>query len=288
LIRKAVIPAAGFGTRFLPASKSIPKEMIPVVDKPTIQYVVEEAVQAGIEEILVIVSSGKDAIREHFAPHDALEHLLEKKGKAKELKCVRSLSDMAKMHYVHQESMRGLGDAIRYAKDFADGDPFAILLGDTVIRSHTKISVLQSMVQIHDKHESSVIALRAMPRSSISQYGVISGKAIGDRLFEIDQLVEKPDAAQAPSLLAVSARYIVTSRIFEHLEGTRPGFGGEIQITDALNTLAQREKMLGFQFEGERLDIGNKLEFIKSNVIMGLEQPDMKADLEDFLRKLID
>ncbi|MBT5927117.1 MAG: UTP--glucose-1-phosphate uridylyltransferase GalU [Verrucomicrobia bacterium] len=286
MIKKAVIPAAGFGTRFLPASKSVPKEMIPVVDKPTIQYVVEEAVEAGIEEILIIVSSGKDAIKEHFASNIELEAILEKKGKVKELKCVQSLSHLAHIQYTNQLEMKGLGDAVLCAKEFAGKDPVAILLGDTIIRSKTEHSALQSMVKIHDKHGGSVIALRKMPRSKISQYGVVSGKELGEGVIEIDHLVEKPEPDKAPSLLAVSARYIVTPKIFEFLENTQPGFGGEIQITDALNALAKEERMFGFQFDGSRLDIGNKLEFIKSNVILGLEKPDIRDDLMHFLKEL--
>ncbi|MDC0325327.1 UTP--glucose-1-phosphate uridylyltransferase GalU [bacterium] len=286
MIKKAVIPAAGFGTRFLPASKSVPKEMIPVVDKPTIQYVVEEAVEAGIEDILIIVSTGKDAIKEHFASNDELEAVLEKKGKVKELDCVRSLSHLARIQYIHQEEMRGLGDAVLYAKEFAGQDPVAILLGDTIIKSNTETSALQSMVRIHDTHGGSVIALREMPRSKISQYGVVSGTEIGEGVIEIDHLVEKPEPDKAPSLLAVSARYIVTPKIFDFLKNTQPGFGGEIQITDALNALAKEEKMFGFQFNGSRLDIGNKLEFIKSNILVGLERSDIREDLLHFLKEL--
>ncbi len=286
MIKKAVIPAAGFGTRFLPASKSVPKEMIPVVNKPTIQYVVEEAVDAGIEDILIIVSTGKDAIKDHFKSNDELEALLEKKGKTKELDCIQSLSRMARIQYTNQLEMKGLGDAVLCAKDFAGSDPVAILLGDTIIRSNSEFSALQSMVKIHDTHGGSVIALREMPRSKISQYGVVSGTEISERVIEIDHLVEKPEPDKAPSLLAVSARYIVTPTIFELLENTDPGFGGEIQITDALNQLAQQERMFGFQFDGTRLDIGNKLEFIKSNVLLGLERPDIREDLRQFLLDL--
>jgi UTP--glucose-1-phosphate uridylyltransferase len=287
LIKKAVIPAAGFGTRFLPASKSIPKEMIPVVDKPTIQYVVEEAVEAGIEEILIVVSSGKDAIKDHFRTHAELEALLDKKGKTDALQRIQALSGLARIQYVNQLEMKGLGDAVLCAKEFAGQDPVAILLGDTIIRSKSEQSALQSMVRIHDTHGGSVIALRKMPRSMISQYGVVSGKEIGEGTIEIDHLVEKPSPDKAPSNLAVSARYIVTPKIFEFLENTKPGFGGEIQITDALNALAAEERMFGFQFEGSRLDIGNKLEFIKSNLLMGLERADIRDDLMSFLKKLV-
>jgi len=286
LIKKAVIPAAGFGTRFLPASKAVPKEMIPVVDKPTIQYVVEEAVEAGIEEILIIVSEGKDAIKDHFASNVELEALLERKGKINELECVRSLSKMAHIQYINQEEMKGLGDAVLYAKAFAGEDPVAVLLGDTILRSNTHTTALQSMVRIHNTYGGSVIALREMPREKISQYGVVSGKDLGEGVFEIDHLVEKPKPEKAPSSLAVSARYIVTPKIFNFLENTQPGFGGEIQITDALNALAKEERMFGFQFNGSRLDIGNKLEFIKSNVLLGLEKPDIQEDLMEFIKEL--
>ncbi|MDA0752670.1 MAG: UTP--glucose-1-phosphate uridylyltransferase [Verrucomicrobia bacterium] len=284
MIKKAVIPAAGYGTRFLPASKSVPKEMIPVVDKPTIQYVVEEAVEAGIEEILIVVSNGKDAIKQHFSPNVELEALLEKKGKTEELEAMQSLSKLANIQYVHQLEMRGLGDAVRYAKDFAGKDPVAVLLGDTILRSHREQSVLRSMVDIYDQHGGSVIALREMPRSVISRYGVVACEPTTEEgVVRITGLVEKPAPEKAPSLLAVSARYIITPRIFEFLENTQPGFGGEIQITDALNAVAQLEPMSGFQYDGIRLDIGNKLEFIKSNLLLGLERPDMKDDLMKFI-----
>lgn len=284
MIKKAVIPAAGYGTRFLPASKSVPKEMIPVVDKPTIQYVVEEAVEAGIEEILIVVSNGKDAIKQHFSPNVELEALLEKKGKTEELEAMQSLSKLANIQYVHQLEMRGLGDAVRYAKDFAGKDPVAVLLGDTILRSHREQSVLRSMVDIYDQHGGSVIALREMPRSVISRYGVVACEPTTEEgVVRITGLVEKPAPEKAPSLLAVSARYIITPRIFEFLENTQPGFGGEIQITDALNAVAQLEPMSGFQYDGIRLDIGNKLEFIKSNLLLGLERPDMKDDLMQFI-----
>jgi len=287
MIKKAVIPAAGYGTRFLPASKSVPKEMIPVVDKPTIQYVVEEAVEAGIEEILIIVSDGKDAIKQHFAPHAELESILEKKGKTEELEAMQSLSKLAKIQYVHQLEMRGLGDAVRYAKDFAGNDPVAVLLGDTILHSHREQSVLGSMVDIYAQHKGSVIALREMPRSVISRYGVVACEPTQDEgVVRITGLVEKPAPENAPSLLAVSARYIITPRIFEFLENTQPGFGGEIQITDALNAVAQLEPMSGFQYDGIRLDIGNKLEFIKSNLLLGLERSDMKDDLLQFINEI--
>lgn len=287
MIKKAVIPAAGYGTRFLPASKSVPKEMIPVVDKPTIQYVVEEAVEAGVEEILMVVSEGKDAIRQHFSSNTELEAILERKGKVEELAAMRSLSNLANIQYVNQLEMKGLGDAVRYAKDFAGNDPVAVLLGDTILRSNRKQSVLKSMVDIYDQQQGSVIALREMPRSVISRYGVVACEpAQGEGVIRITGLVEKPSPEKAPSLLAVSARYIITPRIFDFLEQTQPGFGGEIQITDALNAVAQLEPMFGFQYDGIRLDIGNKLEFIKSNLLLGLERPDMKKDLLQFLDEI--
>jgi len=278
MIKKAVIPAAGYGTRFLPASKSVPKEMIPVVDKPTIQYVVEEAVEAGIEEILIIVSDGKDAIKQHFAPHPELEAILEKKGKRADLEAMQSLSKLAKIQYVHQLEMRGLGDAVRYAKAFAGNDPVAVLLGDTILRSHSEQSVLGSMVDIYSQNKGSVIALREMPRSVISRYGVVACESTQDEgVVRITGLVEKPAPEKAP------ARYNITPRIFEFLEKTQPGFGGEIQITDALHAVAQLETMSGFQYDGIRLDIGNKLEFIKSNLLLGLERSDMRDDLLQFI-----
>jgi len=286
VITRAIIPAAGFGTRFLPASKAIPKELIPVVDKPTIQYVVEEAVEAGIREILIIISKGKEAICSHFESNPELETLLLKKGKHETLEAMKKLSHLARIQYAYQEEMKGLGDAILCARTFASSEPVAILLGDTILHAQGPVSPLQSMVDLHNQTNGSVIALRKVPLHMVSQYGVVSGKPISKRITRIEGLIEKPPREQAPSQLAVSARYIVTPGLFEKLDTTPPGVGGEIQITDALHALAQSEPVFGLAFEGARLDIGNQLEFIKSNLLMGLEDPRMKEPLWDFIQSL--
>jgi len=283
LIRKAIIPAAGYGTRFLPASKAIPKELIPVVDKPTIQYVVEEAVAAGINEILIIISRGKEAICSHFNPDPVLEDLLRRKGRESSLDTLKSLQEKAQIHFIYQEEMKGLGDAVLCARDFAGQETVAILLGDTILHHASPPSPLEGMMEVHRNRGGSVIAVRRVPRQRVSQYGVISGQPIDPRLTRIQGMVEKPKPEEAPSLLAVSARYLVTPQLFECLADTLPGVGGEIQITDALDQLCRREVVYGYEFDGIRLDIGNQLEYIKSNLMLGLHEPAMREALLQFM-----
>jgi len=284
MIRKAVIPAAGFGTRFLPATKSQPKEMLPIVDTPTIQYVVEEAVAAGITDILMIIGKGKRAIEEFFDRNVELEAELEAKGKEAELAMVRHISEMANVHFVWQKHMRGLGDAVSYARDHVGNQPFAVLLGDTIFDSDTP--VLCQLMEVAEREGGSVIALEEVERSRVSRYGVIKGQETGNGVYRIEDFVEKPLPAEAPSNMVIAARYILSPDIFDCLDRVTPGKNNEIQLTDALRLLVREQPMRGLRIEGRRQDIGNKLDYIKTNVAYGLKHPDIRDQLADYIREL--
>ena len=285
MIRKAIIPAAGFGTRFLPATKSQPKEMLPIVDTPTIQYVVEEAAAAGLRDILMIIGKGKRAIEEHFDRSFELESELEEKGRAAELEAIRRISGLANIHFVWQKELNGLGDAIRYARDHVGSEPFAVLLGDTIVDAQP--GVTQQLMQVYERYRESVVALEEVPKSKVGRYGVIDGKRVGDAkdLFMIRDFVEKPKPEEAPSNLAIAGRYVFTADIFDHLDRQKPGKNGEIQLTDAMRRLVKERAMYGLRFRGTRYDIGNKLDFVKTNVVYALKRPEMAADLRTFLRE---
>jgi UTP--glucose-1-phosphate uridylyltransferase len=285
MIRKAIIPAAGFGTRFLPATKSQPKEMLPIVDTPTIQYVVEEAAAAGLRDILMIIGKGKRAIEEHFDRSFELESELEEKGRAAELEAIRRISGLANIHFVWQKELNGLGDAIRYARDHVGSEPFAVLLGDTIVDAQP--GVTQQLMQVYERYRESVVALEEVPKSKVGRYGVIDGKRVGDAkdLFMIRDFVEKPKPEEAPSNLAIAGRYVFTADIFDHLDRQKPGKNGEIQLTDAMRRLVRERAMYGLRFRGTRYDIGNKLDFVKTNVVYALKRPEMAADLRTFLRE---
>jgi UTP--glucose-1-phosphate uridylyltransferase len=286
-IRKAVIPAAGFGTRFLPISKAVPKEMLPVVDKPVIQYVVEEAVASGITDILLIISRGKRAIEEHFIANPELEADLEAKGKTEPLEELRKLQSLARIHFVFQPKMGGLGDAIRCAREHVNGEPFAVLLGDALVsNSEGAKPVLRQLMDVHEKHGGSVVALEEVPQEKVSRYGIMGGAEVESGVIRADKFVEKPKPEEAPSRLAVSARYILSASIFDELEKTKPGKGGEIQLTDAMAALMQREPLFGVKYQGRRHDIGNKLDFVKANLWWGLRRPDMAEQLRAYISEL--
>ncbi len=284
MIRKAVIPAAGHGTRLLPATKSLPKEMLTVVDRPAIQYVVEEAVAAGIQDILIIVSRGKRAIEEHFDPHPELEELLAAKGRLDELAAIRRISSLAHLHFVWQQHMNGLGDAILCARDHVGDEPFAVLLGDALMES--PLPVTRQLIDIHGRHGGAVIALEEVPPARVSRYGVIAGEPMGDGIYRIHDLIEKPAVEVAPSNLAVAGRYLLAPEIFEILERAQPGVNGEIQLTDALRVLARSQAIHGLRFEGRRHDLGNKLDWLKANVVLGLACKDIAAEFRSFLDDL--
>lgn len=284
-VRKAVIPAAGLGVRFLPATKAQPKEMIPIIDKPTIQYIIEEILASGINEILVITGRGKRAIEDHFDYSPELERHLEGKGKTEALKAVRRIAEMADIHYVRQKEPRGLGHAVLCARSFVGDEPFAVLLGDDVVRS--EVPCLKQMLDRYEELGASVIALEEVPREDVSKYGVIKGREAGPRLYRVEDLVEKPAPEAAPSNLSVMGRYILDPRIFDLLAVTKPGAGNEIQLTDALRALVQEQPLYGYLFEGRRYDVGHSLGYLKATVEFALEQPDLKEQFDRYLREMI-
>ncbi len=284
MIRKAVIPAAGFGTRFLPATKSQPKEMLTVVDTPTIQYVVEEAVASGITDILMVIGKSKRAIEEHFDRNFELENELHDKGKKKELEAMRRISSMANIHFVWQKELLGLGDAVRHARDHVGAEPFAVLLGDTIIESDRPVTL--QLMEAYDRCGEPVVALEEVERSKVSRYGVIKGEQVEDGHYRISDFIEKPSVKEAPSNLAIAGRYVFTADLFDYLDRTPPGKNGEIQLTDAMRLMAAARPMRGLRFNGHRYDIGNKLDFIKTNVLFGLKHSELSAELREFIRGL--
>jgi UTP--glucose-1-phosphate uridylyltransferase len=286
-VRKAVFPAAGLGTRFLPATKAQPKEMLPLVDKPIIQYVIEEAVAAGITKIIIVTGRGKNAIEDHFDTSYELEQLLEQRGKKDLLEEVRAISRMITVSYVRQGETLGLGHAVLMAKDLVGDEPFAVMLGDDIVDS--AVPCMKQMIGVFEKHEGPVIAVHQVPRQEISAYGVIDGTAVdgeGGRVYQIRDLVEKPKADEAPSDLAIIGRYILTPDIFEELEATPRDNGGEIQLTNGMRRLRAKRPMFGYRFEGTRHDAGNKLGFLKATVEFALKRDDLGGPFRDYLRGL--
>lgn len=283
MIRKAVIPAAGMGTRFLPAAKSQPKEMLPIVDTPTIQYVVEEAVASGITDILMIIGKGKRAIEEHFDRNFDLESELEASGKTAELEAVRRISSLANVHFVWQKELRGLGDAVSCAKCHIGEEPFALLLGDTIVESAKPVTGM--LMNVFERYRESVVALEMVDPMKVSRYGVISGKTIANSLYLIEDFIEKPTPEEAPSNLAIAGRYVFTPEIFNYIAKTTPGKNDEIQLTDAMRLMVRDRAVYGLGFDGARYDIGNKLDFIKTNVIFGLKRGDMSDGLSAFIKE---
>jgi len=286
---KAVIPAAGLGTRFLPATKSQPKEMLPVVDKPAIQYVVEEAVASGIDDILIITGRGKRAIEDHFDRAFELEHHLERLGKHElldSLRAITELADRGHIHYIRQREQRGLGDAVLTARRHVGDEPFALLLGDDIIDARRPCT--RQLLDIFEEHKAPVIALGRVPRERLSSYGVVAARPLANGLHRITALVEKPGPSEAPSDLAIMGRYVLTPDIFDILEGLPPGKGGELQLTDALGLLAGRRTLLGLEFSGRRYDIGNKLDWLKATVELALKRQEFGQELGDHLGALLD
>ena len=284
-VRKAVIPAAGLGTRFLPATKAQPKEMLPVVDKPAIQYVVEEAVRAGLNDILVISGRGKRSLEDHFDRSFELEYYLETKGKYDLLKEVRQVSELGVIHYIRQRDPLGLGNAIAVAEPHVGGQPFAVLLGDDLMAEDNH--VLQQMLKVHERYGRSVVAVMEVPRSDIQLYGSIEPEFVEDNVARAVRLVEKPKPEDAPSNLAVIGRYVLTPEIFDALRDIEPGVGGEIQITDAINRLAQEQAVYAYVFEGGRFDIGNKLDYLKATVEMAIGREDVGEEFGEFLADVV-
>ncbi|GFN35842.1 UTP--glucose-1-phosphate uridylyltransferase GalU [Tepidimicrobium xylanilyticum] len=285
-IKKAVIPAAGLGTRFLPATKAQPKEMLPIVDKPAIQYIVEEAVQSGIEDILIITGRNKRAIEDHFDKSVELELTLEEKEDRELLDLVRNISSLANIHYIRQKEPKGLGHAIYCAKTFINNEPFAVLLGDDIVDSKTK-PCLQQLIDIYNEYGTSIIGVQEVPKADVSKYGIVSGKMVDERLYKVNNLVEKPSIEDAPSNIAILGRYIIEPEIFEILEHTKAGAGGEIQLTDALKELSTKQDVYAYIFEGRRHDIGNKLGFLQATVEFALKREDLKDEFISFLENII-
>jgi UTP--glucose-1-phosphate uridylyltransferase len=284
VIRKAVIPAAGFGTRFLPATKSQPKEMLPIVDTPVIQYVVEEAVAAGMTDILMVIGKGKRAIEEHFDRSFQLESQLESKKRVEELEKIRRISNLADIHFVWQKEMKGLGDAIYCARHHVNNEPFAVLLGDTVIDA-PKPAVGQLLAAFEKVHNP-VVLLEEVERSKVSRYGVIDGQQEEEGLYRVRDFVEKPSVEEAPSNLVIASRYVFTPDIFGYLEQTQPGKGGEIQITDAMRLMVRYRLMYGRKLDGRRCDIGNKEGFVRTNIEFALKDADISEAMKAYIREL--
>lgn len=284
-VKKAVIPAAGLGTRLLPATKSQPKEMLPIVDKPVIQYVVEEVIEAGITDILMIIGKGKRAIEEFFDRNFELEEALIKKGEKALADELRRYAEVANIHFVWQKEQKGLGDAVLYAKDHVGDEPFVLLLGDTLIESERPL--LPEMIRLYERYRESIIALERVHKSKVHLYGIAAAKEIDDGIYLITDLVEKPDPNEAPSDLAIAARYILVPEIFSYLAKTPPGKGGEIQLTDALRKMLQERVIYGYVFEGTRHDVGNKLDFLKTNIIYGLKHPELGNQLRNWLTEFM-
>lgn len=282
-VKKAVFPVAGLGTRFLPATKSTPKEMLPLIDKPLVQYVVEEAVAAGIEQILFVTGRSKRAIEDHFDISFELEALLYDKGKDAELSQMREIADLVNIFYVRQKQALGLGHAILCAREFVGNEPFAVLLGDDIIDGESPC--LAQLLEVYRKYRGTVLALEQVPMANISAYGCVKANHISERVYEVTDLVEKPREEEAPSDLAIIGRYILTPEIFPILAEQKPGKGGEIQLTDAIKTLAKEEAIYGCRFEGMRHDCGDKLGFLKATVDMALKREEFNGAFEAFLRQ---
>jgi UTP--glucose-1-phosphate uridylyltransferase len=259
--------------------------MLPIVDTPTIQYVVEEAEASGIRDILMIIGRGKRAIEEHFDRNFELEAELEEKGKREDLAAIRRISSLANIHFVWQKELNGLGDAVSYARDHVAGEPFAVLLGDTILESAQPVT--RQLIEVFERYRESVVALEEVPRDKVGRYGVIAGRPLDQRLFLVEGFVEKPDPAEAPSNLAIAGRYVFTPEIFDFLDKAVPGKNNEIQLTDAMLQMLGRRAMYGLRFDGVRYDIGNKLDFLKTNIVFGLKHPEFGGELREFLKELL-
>jgi UTP--glucose-1-phosphate uridylyltransferase len=286
MIRKAVIPAAGFGTRFLPASKSQPKEMLPIVDKPVIQYVVEEAVRAGITDILMVIGKSKRAIEEHFDRNFELETELREKGNFDALSEVMRISDLADIHFVWQKELKGLGDAIYCARHHVGNEPFAVLLGDTLLESDAPGTVTGQLLQTFEKYHECVVALESVDREKVSRYGVMDGSRLSGNTYRVRDFIEKPSVEESPSNLVIAGRYVLVPEIFSAIEQTGRGKNDEIQLTDAMRLLLRTRAMYGVRFEGRRYDIGNKLDFLKTNICMALKRDDLRDSVSAFIREI--
>ena len=286
-VRKAIIPAAGLGTRFLPATKAMPKEMLPIVDKPTIQYIVEEAVESGIEDIIIVTGKGKRAIEDHFDNSFELEQNLLSRGKMELLNEVQKSSKLVDIHYIRQKEPKGLGHAIWCARKFIGNEPFAVLLGDDIVTSSKPC--LKQLMDQYERYNGSILGVQRVNEDEVSRYGIVDGQSMGgDRFYTVNNLVEKPAKEEAPSNLAILGRYILSPRIFEILENIAPGSGGEIQLTDAIAELNKYEAVYAYDFEGTRYDVGEKLGFIKTTIDFALKREDLKYSVLEYLSQVLE
>ena len=284
LVKKAIIPAAGLGVRFLPATKAQPKEMLPIVDKPTIQYIIEEAVASGIEDILIITGSNKRAIEDHFDKSHVLELQLQLKGKNDLLKIVQDISNLAEIYYIRQKEPLGLGHAVYCARSFINNEPFAVLLGDDIVSSSKPC--LKQLMDLYEEVQVSVLGVKEVPIEDVDKYGILDADLVRPNIYRVNDLIEKPELDKAPSRLAVMGRYIINPGIFDILEKTEPGAGGEIQLTDALRVQGQREGMYGLVFEGRRYDVGDKLGYLKATVEFALARPDLSGVFAEYIKDI--
>lgn len=283
-VKKAVIPAAGFGTRFLPATKVVPKELLPIVDKPTIQYIMEEVASSGIEEVILITGREKGSIEDHFDTSTELENYLKKKGRDDLLQMVQKIAEMVTLVAVRQKEPLGLGHAVLCAKKVVGGEPFAVLLGDDLIDA--KVPCIRQMMELYQKLDGAMVAIQKVPKSETHLYGIIKGKKIEDRLYRVEEMVEKPRQGEAPSNLAIIGRYILPPQIFEVLEKTQPDQRGEIQLTDAIKELNQNLPVYGYEFIGDRYDAGDKLGYLQANIAFGLKHPELGKKLKNYLKNI--
>jgi len=280
---KAVIPAAGLGTRFLPATKAQPKEMLPVFDKPTIQYVIEEAVASGIDDILIVTGKGKRSIEDHFDRSFELEYNLRENKKTDYLEEVKKISDLANIYYVRQKKQKGLGDAVYCAKKHVGDEPFAVMLGDTITKAN--VPCIKQLINVYNKYDASAIAVETVPREKVERYGIIKGNEIEQELYKIEKLVEKPPVNKAPSNLAIMGRYFLEAEIFDYISETEPGFGGEIQLTDAM---AKLKNIYGQVFQGKTYDIGNRIEWLKTSIEFAIDDEEAKDELLKYLKDILE
>ena len=284
-VKKAIIPAAGLGTRFLPATKAQPKEMLPIVDKPTLQYIIEEAVASGIKEILIITGRNKKSIEDHFDKSVELELELEHKGKQDLLEMVRNISNMINIHYIRQKEPNGLGHAIHCAKSFIGDEPFAVMLGDDVVDAEKPC--LKQLIEAYEEYHTTILGVQQVANEDVDKYGIVEGKYIENGIYKVKDLIEKPDIETAPSNIAILGRYIITPEIFDILENTKPGKNGEIQLTDGLKALCKNQAMYAYVFEGKRYDVGDKLGFLEATVDFALKNPELRDGFLEYMKKTV-
>lgn len=285
-VKKAVIPAAGLGTRFLPATKAQPKEMLPIVDKPTLQYIIEEAVASGVEEILIITGRNKKSIEDHFDKSVELELELENKGKKELLEIVRNISNMVNIHYIRQKEPKGLGDAIYCARYFIGDEPFAVMLGDDIVDNEGGTPCLKQLIEAYEKYETAILGVQEVAEEETNKYGIVDGIKVADDVYKVKDLVEKPDPENAPSNVAILGRYIITPEIFDILSELPPGKNSEIQLTDALEKLSEERDMYAYVFEGRRYDLGDKQGFLQATVDFALKRPDLRDEFLEYITKI--